>query len=142
MPLPGEARQDLWIIRDIGKGIGLDWNYEHVSEVYDEMRGAMKSISGITWKRLNENSSVTYPCADENDPGQGVVFVEDFPTASGKARLVAIDGLGDTVAIDWLDKIPWLLRRKIRRSHRTRPAPSSRAGWRCGSACRPDHSQQ
>ncbi len=33
----------------------------------------------------------------------------------GKARLVAIAGLGDTVAIDWLDKIPWLVRRKIRR---------------------------
>jgi formate dehydrogenase major subunit len=89
VPLPGEARQDLWIIRDIGKGIGLDWNYSHVSEVYDEMRGAMPSITGITWDRLNESSSVTYPCADENDPGQSVVFVEDFPTANGKAKLVA-----------------------------------------------------
>jgi predicted molibdopterin-dependent oxidoreductase YjgC len=67
----------------------MDWDYNHVSEVYEEMRGAMKSISGITWERLNESSSVTYPCADENDPGQGVVFVDDFPTASGRARLVA-----------------------------------------------------
>ncbi len=89
VPLPGEARQDLWIIRDIGKGIGLDWNYEHVSEVYDEMRRAMPSITGITWERLNQVSSVTYPCDDENDPGQGVVFIEDFPTANGKAKLVA-----------------------------------------------------
>jgi formate dehydrogenase major subunit len=89
VPLPGEARQDLWIIRDIGKGLGLDWNYRHVSEVYDEMRGAMPSITGITWDRLLENSSVTYPCADAEDPGQGVVFVDNFPTPSGKARLVA-----------------------------------------------------
>jgi formate dehydrogenase major subunit len=89
VPLPGEARQDLWIIRDIGLGLGLDWSYDHVSEVYDEMRGAMPSITGITWERLNQASSVTYPCADENDPGQGVVFVENFPTANGKARLVA-----------------------------------------------------
>jgi len=89
VPLPGEARQDLWIIRDIGKGIGMDWDYQHVSEVYDEMRGAMKSITGITWDRLNRKSSVTYPCADENDPGQGVVFIDDFPTPTGRARLVA-----------------------------------------------------
>jgi len=89
VPLPGEARQDLWIIRDIGKGLGLDWNYTHVSEVYDEMRGAMPSITGITWERLSESSSVTYPCADDTDPGQGVVFTENFPTASGRARLVA-----------------------------------------------------
>ena len=89
VPLPGEARQDLWIIRDIGKGLGLDWNYSHVSEVYDEMRGAMPSITGITWDRLHEFSSVTYPCADTSDPGQSVVFVENFPTANGKAKLVA-----------------------------------------------------
>jgi len=31
------------------------------------------------------------------------------------ARLVAIDGLGDVVAIDWLDIFPWLVRRKILR---------------------------
>jgi len=89
VPLPGEARQDLWIIRDIGLGLGLDWNYQHVSEVYDEMRRAMPSIAGITWERLNEFSSVTYPCDDAADPGQGVVFIESFPTANGRAKLVA-----------------------------------------------------
>ena len=89
VPMPGEARQDLWIIRDIGKGLGLDWNYTHVSEVYDEMRLAMPSINGITWDRLVESSSVTYPCTDASDPGQSVVFKDAFPTANGKARLVA-----------------------------------------------------
>jgi formate dehydrogenase major subunit len=89
VPMPGEARQDLWIIRDIGKGLGQDWNYTHVSEVYDEMRLAMPSINGITWDRLVESSSVTYPCADTSDPGQSVVFRKAFPTANGKARLVA-----------------------------------------------------
>ena len=89
VPMPGEARQDLWIIRDIGKGLGQDWNYTHVSEVYDEMRLAMPSINGITWDRLVESSSVTYPCADASDPGQSVVFRKAFPTANGKARLVA-----------------------------------------------------
>ena len=89
VPLPGEARQDLWIIRDIGKGIGLDWNYQHVSEVYEEMRGAMPSITGITWERLEKHGSVTYPCQDADDPGQSVVFVDDFPTQNGKAKLVA-----------------------------------------------------
>jgi len=49
----------------------------------------MASITGITWDRLNEASSVTYPCADAGDPGQGVVFVDEFPTANGRAKLVA-----------------------------------------------------
>ena len=32
-----------------------------------------------------------------------------------KFRLVAIDGLGDVIALDWLDYFPFLVRRKIRR---------------------------
>jgi len=89
VPTPGEARQDLWIIRDIGQGLGLDWHYQHVSEVYEEMRGAMPSINGITWDRLVDKGSVTYPCKDADDAGQSVVFVDAFPTESGKAKLVA-----------------------------------------------------
>lgn len=36
-------------------------------------------------------------------------------TSMGSARLVAIDGVGDTVALDWLDNIPLLVRLKIKR---------------------------
>lgn len=36
-------------------------------------------------------------------------------TSTRSARLVAIDGLGDVVAIDWLNNFPTLVRRKIRR---------------------------
>jgi hypothetical protein len=35
--------------------------------------------------------------------------------SSRTARLVAIDGLGDAVAIDWFDYFPFLVRRKINR---------------------------
>ena len=88
VPMPGDARQDLWIIRDLGKRLGLPWDYQHVSEVYEEMRGAMPSIAGITWERLNQQDSVTYPCNNLDDPGQPVVFKENFLTANGRARLV------------------------------------------------------
>ena len=36
-------------------------------------------------------------------------------SSMGSARLVAIDGLGDVVAIDWLNNFPFLVRRKIER---------------------------
>jgi formate dehydrogenase major subunit len=95
LPLPGQARQDLAIIQDIARGLGLNWQYDGeesgVAAVYDEMRHAMKSISGISWDRLARDSSVTYPCKDETDPGQGVVFTDVFPTADGRARFVPAD---------------------------------------------------
>ena len=35
-----------------GAALGLDWNYAHPRDVFDEMRKAMPSIAGITWERL------------------------------------------------------------------------------------------
>ena len=88
---PGDARQDLWIIQQIAARLGLDWPYAHVSAVFDEMRKTMPSIGGITWDRLEREHAVTYPCTVEGDPGQSVVFEDDFPREGGKARFVPAD---------------------------------------------------
>jgi len=88
LPLPGDAREDFDIIVAMARELGLDWKYTHPREVFDEMRRAMPSIAGITWERLERESAVTYPCEHEGDPGDPVVFVEDFPTESGRAKLV------------------------------------------------------
>jgi formate dehydrogenase major subunit len=85
---PGDARPDLWIIEQMARRLGLDWNYGDVSDVFDEMRTGMDSIAGITWERLQEEGSVTYPCEKEGDPGEPVVFIEDFPTSSGRGKFV------------------------------------------------------
>ncbi|MEN9559278.1 MAG: tugsten containing formate dehydrogenase alpha subunit, partial [Pseudomonadota bacterium] len=91
LPPPGEAREDLFIIIELAKRLGLDWRYQHVSEVFDEMRKCMDSIGGITWERLERDSVVVYPCPKEGDPGQPIVFTETFPTASGRAKFVPAD---------------------------------------------------
>jgi formate dehydrogenase major subunit len=88
---PGDARQDLWIIQEMARRLGLPWDYSGPEPVFDEMRKAMPSIAGITWQRLESESSVTYPCEQEGDPGDRVVFTRDFPTASGRARIVPAD---------------------------------------------------
>jgi len=88
---PGEAREDFWILVELGKRLGLDWKYQHPKEVFNEMRGCMDSIKGITWERLERDSSVTYPCENEGDPGTPVVFTEVFPTPTGRAKFVPAD---------------------------------------------------
>lgn len=88
---PGEARQDLWIIQELGKRLGLPWNYRGPEDVFNEMRQAMSSIAGITWERLQNENAVTYPCEHEGDPGQEVIFEEHFPRPSGRAKLVPAD---------------------------------------------------
>ncbi len=88
---PGDARQDLWIVQQMAERLGLDWRYGHVSEVFDEMRRSMPSIAGITWERLEREGGVTYPCENEGDPGQPVVFGQAFPRPDGRARFVPAD---------------------------------------------------
>jgi formate dehydrogenase major subunit len=92
---PGQARQDLDIIVDMARQLGLPWDYGKgdaaVAAVFDEMRRTMPSIGGITWERLEAEHSVTYPCEKEGDPGIPVVFTETFPTPTGKGRFVPAD---------------------------------------------------
>jgi formate dehydrogenase major subunit len=88
---PGDARPDFDLLVELGQRMGLDWQYTHPREVFDEMRTCMDSIAGITWDRLERESSVTYPCVKEGDPGDPVVFIENFPTASGRGKFVPAD---------------------------------------------------
>ncbi len=90
---PGEAKPDLWIIQQLAKHLGCDWNYagenDGIAAVYEEMRQAMHTvISGITWERLQRESSVTYPCLSAEDLGAPTVFIKDFPTKDGRVHLV------------------------------------------------------
>jgi formate dehydrogenase major subunit len=88
LPLPGGARQDLDIIVDLARRLGLRWSYAHPREVFAEMAQAMPSLDNITWDRLEREHSVTYPCASPVSPGQDIVFGDRFPTPTGRARLV------------------------------------------------------
>jgi formate dehydrogenase major subunit len=93
---PGDAKPDLWIIQQLAARMGLNWNYagEHsgVAAVYEEMRQAMHGvIAGITWERLERESSVTYPCLSAEDPGQSTVFIDRFDTPDGRVELVPAD---------------------------------------------------
>ena len=93
---PGDAKPDLWIIQQIANRMGCGWDYQGahdgVAAVYEEMRQAMHAvISGITWERLERESSVTYPCLSAEDPGQPTVFIDKFDTTDGRVNLVPAD---------------------------------------------------
>jgi formate dehydrogenase major subunit len=88
LPLPGLARQDLAIIVEMARRLGLSWDYAHPREVFAEMTQAMPSLANISWDRLEREGSVTYPCPAPDASGQEIVFGDRFPTATGRARLV------------------------------------------------------
>jgi len=85
---PGEAKEDWWITNEIGKRLGLNWNYNHPKDIFYEMTKVMPSLKNITWTRLEKDNSVTYPCKSPTSKGEEIVFGDDFPTTDGKGKFV------------------------------------------------------
>jgi formate dehydrogenase major subunit len=107
LDLPGDTRDDLWIIMELAKRLGLDWTYSHPSDVFAEMKLAMPSLDNITWDRLERESSVIYPCPAPDHPGEAVVFGDGFPTETRRAKLVPADVLPPAEVPD--DEYPLVL---------------------------------
>jgi formate dehydrogenase major subunit len=85
---PGDARQDLWIIQEIAKRMGLDWRYSGPADVFAEMTQVMPSLNNITWDRLEREGAVTYPVDGPGVPGNDIIFTGGFPTANGRGKIV------------------------------------------------------
>ncbi|MCW5771083.1 MAG: molybdopterin-dependent oxidoreductase, partial [Rhodospirillaceae bacterium] len=88
LPLPGDTRHDWWIIQELARRLGLDWNYGGPADVYRELAQAMPSLNNIGWERLERENAVTYPCSAPDQPGHDIVFGDGFPTPTGRAKLV------------------------------------------------------
>ena len=82
---PGDAKEDWTITVELANRLGLDWNYDHPKDVFNEMKKSMKSFDNITWERL-EVATVGYPSLNSTDPGQPIVFGDGFPRPEGRAR--------------------------------------------------------
>ena len=104
---PGEVKEDWWITKEIGKRIGLDWNYNHPKDIFNEMKEAMPSLNNISWERLEKESSVTYPCNSPNSKGEEIVFGDKFPTTDGKGKFVFAKVIPPDEVPD--DKFPMIL---------------------------------
>lgn len=89
---PGDAKQDLWIIQELAKRIGLDWHYQGPRDVFEEIKQAVPSMAGMTWERLDREDSLTYPLINEGDAGEPILFKNGiFPTEDGKGRFIAAE---------------------------------------------------
>ncbi|MEO0821191.1 MAG: formate dehydrogenase subunit alpha, partial [Pseudomonadota bacterium] len=123
---PGEAKEDWWIIVQLAKRLGLDWSYEHPSEVFAEMKMGMKSLRNITWGRLEAEGAVTYPCHAPDQPGEAVVFGEGFPRPGGRAKFTPAQIVPPAEAPD--SKCPMILTTGRQLEHGHTGSMTRRAG--------------
>ncbi len=83
---PGEAREDLWIIAEISKRLGLDM--EHSPEkIFDEYRQLWPAIAGISYARI-EKRGLCWPCPALDHPGTPYLYKDGFP--KGKVSFLPV----------------------------------------------------
>jgi formate dehydrogenase major subunit len=66
---PAGARDDIEIIGEIARRLGVDWGHPTAEEVWDECRSLSPMHAGMSYTRLDELGGIQWPCPDESHPG-------------------------------------------------------------------------
>jgi formate dehydrogenase alpha subunit len=92
IPSLGESRPDWQILcavarrleAELGQAPSAGWDYEHPSQIWEEMRRLTPDFAGITYERLEAEGGVHWPCPDFDHPGTPYLFAESFPRGRGR----------------------------------------------------------
>jgi formate dehydrogenase alpha subunit len=91
---PGQARPDWWIACELAKRTArrlgrrvTGFDYQHPSEIFDEMASLWPSLRGMSYARL-ESGGLQWPCPSPDHPGTRYLYGESFPR--GKGRFVPV----------------------------------------------------
>ncbi|MFI8822638.1 molybdopterin oxidoreductase family protein [Streptomyces sp. NPDC053431] len=93
-PPPG-VRSDLEVMHGLAALLGREKGFPtDPEEVFEELRrasaGGPADYAGISYRRIEEEQGVYWPCADESDPGTPRLFLDRFATPDGRARFVPV----------------------------------------------------
>ena len=81
---PGESRPDWLITCQIAKAMGArGFDFEHPSQIMDEIARLTPSYGGISYQRL-ENGGLQWPCPDKDHPGTSILHTKQFTRGKGK----------------------------------------------------------
>jgi len=85
----GDAKPDWWIVCQIGQRLGSKgFDFDHPSQIMDEIVRLTPSYGGITYSRLEEGG-LQWPCPTEEHPGTPILHTERF--TRGKGRFIPLE---------------------------------------------------
>jgi formate dehydrogenase major subunit len=87
-PLEG-SRPDWRIIQDIANHLGANWNYQHPSEIYEEIASLTPIMAGVTYERLEGYKSLHWPVAPDGTD-EPLLYTRKFALPDGKAKLYPV----------------------------------------------------
>src|SRR5205823_8554331 len=66
---PGEARDDIEIVYELGSRLGVDLGSPRAEDVWNEVRRLSPMHAGMSYARLEELRGIQWPCWDDEHPG-------------------------------------------------------------------------
>jgi formate dehydrogenase major subunit len=67
---PGEARDDIEIVYDLGRRLGVELGSPRAEDVWNELRTLSPMHAGMSYARLEELGGIQWPCWDESHGGE------------------------------------------------------------------------
>jgi len=74
---PGEARDDLSIIKDLSKALGYPMDYRSPEQVLEEFGRLWPAMGGITYDRI-KSRGIAWPCPTKDHPGTEFLYRDGF----------------------------------------------------------------
>ena len=90
-PRNGLADWEVTIL--LGKAMGYEMNYDHPSEIMDEIAALTPTFAGVSYAKLDELGSVQWPCNEKAPEGTPVMHIGGF--VRGKGKFVITEYIAD-----------------------------------------------
>jgi len=93
---PDGVPDDLQLLATLADRLGVGAKFSGDPEtVFEELRrasaGGVADYSGITYRRIDDEQGVFWPCPARDHPGTPRLFTEHFATPDGRARFLRVE---------------------------------------------------
>src|SRR5688500_9988767 len=93
---PTDVPDDLQLLATLADRLGSGDRFSGDPEtVFEELRrasaGGVADYAGISYRRIDDEQGVFWPCPDENHPGTRHLFTDRFATPDGRARFLRVE---------------------------------------------------
>lgn len=81
---PKNGLADWEVTMKLAHAMGLDWHYNHPSEIMDEIAATTPSFGLVSYQLLDQKGSVQWPCNEATPEGTPIMHVDHFVRGKGK----------------------------------------------------------
>ncbi len=81
---PKNGFADWEVTQKLAQAMGLNWHYQHPSEIMDEIAQTTPSFAKVSYDYLDKMGSVQWPCNEAAPEGTPIMHIDHFVRGKGK----------------------------------------------------------